>query len=84
MCGAFQLNKLGFNAIAAMVCITLIITWALSLGFDGVLLMSAIAIISGLGGFPVATKAFQYYKDNLQSPMEKPFFPGKQGEAPGK
>lgn len=39
------------RAICSMAGVALLTAWALYLGYDGVLFMSAIAIISGLGGY---------------------------------
>lgn len=39
--------------MVAMAGIVIIVIAALSMGFDGVILMTGIAIISGLGGYPV-------------------------------
>ena len=39
------------RAICSIAGITILTAWALWLGFDGILFMSAIAMISGLGGY---------------------------------
>ncbi len=39
------------RAICSIAGIVLLTSWALWLGFDGILFMSAIAILSGLGGY---------------------------------
>ena len=39
------------RAICSMAGVALLTAWALWLGYDGILFMSAIAIISGLGGY---------------------------------
>lgn len=39
------------RAICSMGGVAILTGWALWLGFDGILFMSAIAIISGLGGY---------------------------------
>jgi len=44
-----ELNK----AIAAIAGITLLSAWALYLGYDGVLFLTAVGIMSGLGGYPI-------------------------------
>ena len=49
MRGAFQLNDI--RAVCSMSGVALLTGWALWLGFDGILFMSAIAVISGLGGY---------------------------------
>ena len=40
-----------YRAICSIAGIVILTAWALWLGFDGILFMSAIAIISGLGGY---------------------------------
>ena len=47
------MNEVGRNAMIAMVGITLIVLTALSMGQDGVFLMTGIALLSGLGGYPI-------------------------------
>ena len=47
------MNELGKNAIAAMAGVTILTGLALWLGYDGVIFLTAVAIISGLGGYPV-------------------------------
>lgn len=49
MCGAFQLKD--ERAIASMIGVALLAAWALWLGYDGVIYMTAIAVIAGLGGY---------------------------------
>ncbi len=78
------MNKLGYNAIAAIGGVTIIICWALWLGYDGVLLMSGIAVVSGLGGYPLTKKAYQNYKDNLESPIANAILNYNRGKPPGK
>ena len=39
------------RAMAAIAGITILTAWALWLGFDGVLFMASVAVISGLGGY---------------------------------
>ena len=47
------MNKKGANAITAMICITVLVIAALAMGYDGVLFLTGIGIISGLGGYIV-------------------------------
>ena len=56
------MNKEGkINAIAAIAGISLLAAWALYLGFDGILFLTAIGIVSGLGGYPVAKEIASNY-----------------------
>ena len=50
------MNEIGINALSAIMGITILMGLALYLGFDGVMLMASIGIISGLGGYPVVKK----------------------------
>ena len=77
------MNKLGMNAIAAIAGITILISLALFLGYDGVLLMSGIAVLSGLGGYPLSKAAYQNYKDNLENPIANYLLERKRGRPPG-
>lgn len=67
------MNSIGFNAIAAMGGVGLLAAWALWLGYDGILFLTAVGIISGLGGYPVMKelKAYLYYMGNLENPMKR-------------
>lgn len=49
-------SKQALIVIVAIICITTLVAYALSLGHDGVMLMSAISVISGLGGYTVAAR----------------------------
>ena len=49
-------SKQALIVFTAIVCITGLVIYALSLGHDGVMLMSAISVIAGLGGYTVATR----------------------------
>ena len=77
------MNKLGYNAIAAIMGIVLLTFLALAMGYDGILFLTAIGIISGLGGYPVAKSAFQSYKDNLENPMATYLLQHKRKGPPG-
>lgn len=78
------MNQTGTNAIAAIAGITILMGWALYLGHDGVLLMTAVGIISGLGGYPLAKAAYQNYKDNLENPIANAILDYNRGRPPGR
>ena len=65
MCGAFQLNDT--RAICSMAGVTWLVSLALFLGYDGVLLMSGIAIISGLGGYILMKEGHAMLPDLAQA-----------------
>ena len=45
-----------YKMYGAMICITIIELYALSLGIDGIVLSASIGLLSGLGGYSVAKK----------------------------
>ena len=68
------MNKKGRNAIAAIIGIVILTCYALSLGHDGILYLTAIGIISGLGGYVVLdeiTYAYGNIGEAIQEIYEK-------------
>lgn len=51
------------NACFAIAGIVILVGLALYLGYDGVLFLTAIGIISGLGGYPVLKEIKQAYQN---------------------
>lgn len=49
------------NAIVAIIGVMLLAGWALYLGFDGILYLTAIGVISGLGGYTVMQEVIEMY-----------------------
>jgi len=57
------MNNIGYNAICAITGITIMMSLALYLGYDGVLLMSCVGIVAGIGGYPVAKEALGAFEN---------------------
>lgn len=55
------MNSLGLNAIAAIAGIVILAAIALALGYDGLLFLTAVGVISGLGGYPVLKQIHKAY-----------------------
>lgn len=65
------MNELGENAVAAIVGITLLVALALINGIDGAILFAGLAVISGLGGYPVLDYFYKYYGKGILAGIEE-------------
>ena len=50
------------NCLAAIAGITFLSAWAIYLGYDGVIFLTTVGVLSGLGGYPILNKIKDTYE----------------------